>query len=140
MATTCLWTGQRRPAEAVRAHAEDWYGTSFPRLALRTPGSFAACWPTPAPASPTSQPDAARQAVAEIVAGAPDVLGLDFETEVLPAFRQPIPIKFNGTETSPSDSRATVPPASRSTPIVPRFGSSKPVRAVSTSTSSICGP
>ena len=40
-------------------------------------------------------PDAARQAVAEIVASAPDVVGLDFETEVLPAFRQPIPIKFN---------------------------------------------
>lgn len=39
--------------------------------------------------------DAARQAVVEIVAGAPDVVGLDFETEVLPAFRQPIPIKFN---------------------------------------------
>jgi DNA polymerase I len=40
-------------------------------------------------------PEAARQAVAEIVAGAPDVIGLDFETEVLPAFHQPIPIKFN---------------------------------------------
>ncbi len=40
-------------------------------------------------------PDVARQAVADIVAGAPDVVGLDFETEVLPAFRQPIPIKFN---------------------------------------------
>ena len=39
-------------------------------------------------------PDAARQAVAGIVAGAPDVVGLDFETEVLPAFRQPIPLKF----------------------------------------------
>ena len=40
-------------------------------------------------------PDAARQAVLEIVAGAPDVVGLDFETEVLSAVRQPIPIKFN---------------------------------------------
>ena len=38
-------------------------------------------------------PDAARQAVVAIGAGAPDVIGLDFETEVL--FRQPIPIKFN---------------------------------------------
>ena len=37
---------------------------------------------------------AARQAVAEIGASAPDVIGLDFETEVLPAFRQPVPIKF----------------------------------------------
>jgi DNA polymerase I len=42
-----------------------------------------------------TSPDIARQAVAEIVAGAPDVVGLDFETEVLPAFRQPIPVKFN---------------------------------------------
>ena len=42
-----------------------------------------------------TSPGAARQAVAEIRAGAPDVIGLDFETEVLPAFRQPIPIKFN---------------------------------------------
>ena len=40
-------------------------------------------------------PDAARQVVTGIVAGAPDVVGLDFETEVLPEFRQPIPIKFN---------------------------------------------
>jgi DNA polymerase I-like protein with 3'-5' exonuclease and polymerase domains len=40
-------------------------------------------------------PDAAREAVAKIIAGAPDVVGLDFETEVLPEFRQPIPLKFN---------------------------------------------
>ena len=40
-------------------------------------------------------PDAAREAVAKIVAGTPDVVGLDFETEVLPEFRQPIPLKFN---------------------------------------------
>jgi DNA polymerase-1 len=33
--------------------------------------------------------------VAEICASAPDVIGLDFETEVLPAFRQPILIRFN---------------------------------------------
>jgi hypothetical protein len=39
-------------------------------------------------------PAAARQAVAEIRASAPDVIGLDFETEALPAFRQPIPVKF----------------------------------------------
>jgi DNA polymerase I-like protein with 3'-5' exonuclease and polymerase domains len=42
-----------------------------------------------------TSPDAARQIVAGIVAGAADVVGLDFETEVLPEFRQPIPIKFN---------------------------------------------
>jgi DNA polymerase I len=40
-------------------------------------------------------PDAARQAVAKIVASSPEIVGLDFETEVLPVFRQPIPIKFN---------------------------------------------
>jgi DNA polymerase I-like protein with 3'-5' exonuclease and polymerase domains len=39
-------------------------------------------------------PDAAREAVAKIVAGAPDVVGLDFETAVLPEFCQPIPIRF----------------------------------------------
>lgn len=37
---------------------------------------------------------AALRAVAEIRARAPDVIGLDFETEVLPAFREPIPTKF----------------------------------------------
>lgn len=42
-----------------------------------------------------TSPDAARHAVADIVAGATDVVGLDFETEVSPKFRQPIPIKFN---------------------------------------------
>jgi DNA polymerase-1 len=42
-----------------------------------------------------TSPDVARQAVVEIITGTPDVVGLDFETEVLPAFRQPIPIKFN---------------------------------------------
>ena len=42
-----------------------------------------------------TSPDAARKAVAEVIAGAPDVVGLDMETEVLPAFRQPVPIKFN---------------------------------------------
>ena len=41
-----------------------------------------------------TSPSEARRAVAEICASTPDVIGLDFETEVLPAFRQPIPIKF----------------------------------------------
>jgi DNA polymerase I-like protein with 3'-5' exonuclease and polymerase domains len=40
-------------------------------------------------------PQEARQVVAGIIAGAPNVVGVDFETEVLPAFRQPIPIRFN---------------------------------------------
>ena len=56
----------------------------------------AACWPTPAPASPTSpHPVQRARRWLKYVASAPDVIGLDFETEVLPAFRQPIPIKFN---------------------------------------------
>jgi 3'-5' exonuclease len=42
-----------------------------------------------------TSPGPARQAVAEIVAGDPAVIGLDFETEVRAEFRQPIPIKFN---------------------------------------------
>jgi DNA polymerase-1 len=42
-----------------------------------------------------TSPDAARRAVADILAGAPDVVGIDMETEVLLAFRQPIPVKFN---------------------------------------------
>src|SRR4029077_12139820 len=42
-----------------------------------------------------TSPSAAGQALAEIRASAPDVIGLDLETEVLPAFRQPIPVKFN---------------------------------------------
>jgi DNA polymerase I len=42
-----------------------------------------------------TSPSEAHRIVAEIRASDPDVIGLDFETEVLPAFRQPIPIKFN---------------------------------------------
>ena len=42
-----------------------------------------------------TSPGEARRAVAEICASSTDVIGLDFETEVLPAFRQPIPVKFN---------------------------------------------
>jgi DNA polymerase-1 len=37
----------------------------------------------------------ARMAVATICASQPDVIGLDVETEVLLAFRQPIPVAFN---------------------------------------------
>jgi hypothetical protein len=40
-------------------------------------------------------PAAARKAVADIRASQPEVIGLDVETEVLPAFRQPIPVAFN---------------------------------------------
>jgi DNA polymerase-1 len=41
-----------------------------------------------------TDPAAARAAVASICASQPEVLGLDFETEVLPAFRQPLPVAF----------------------------------------------
>jgi DNA polymerase I len=41
-----------------------------------------------------TSPSEARRVVAKIRASDPDVIGLDFETEVLPAFRRPIPIKF----------------------------------------------
>jgi hypothetical protein len=37
---------------------------------------------------------AARSAVADICGSQPDVVGLDFETEVLPAFRRSIPVAF----------------------------------------------
>jgi DNA polymerase-1 len=40
-------------------------------------------------------PEVARRAVDEICSAVIDVIGLDFETEVLPAFRHPIEIKFN---------------------------------------------
>ena len=57
-----------------------------------------------------TSPVAARAAVAEICTGTPDVIGLDFETEVLPAYRQPIPIKFakngNLTARQPRDGAA----------------------------------
>ena len=42
-----------------------------------------------------TDPAAAREAVADIRASQPEVIGLDVETEVLPAFRQPIPVAFN---------------------------------------------
>ena len=88
--------GPAAAADAVRAHAEELARYVVPsvtaeeaelvRSLLADAGAGVAY---------VTAPDAARQVVAEIVAGAPDVVGLDFETEVLPAFRQPIPIKFN---------------------------------------------
>ena len=91
-----LIDGPTAPADAVRAHTEELVRYVVPsvgaeeaelvRELLADAGASVAY---------VTAPDAARQAVAEIVAGAPDVVGLDFETEVLPAFRQPIPIKFN---------------------------------------------
>lgn len=90
-----LVDGPTTPAEAVRAHAEELAQHVVPavdaderelvRDLLADAGAAVAY---------ITVPDAARQAVAEIVAGAPDVIGIDMETEVLPEFRQPIPIKF----------------------------------------------
>ena len=42
-------------------------------------------------------PEAAQEAVSVICAGQPEVLGVDFETEILPAFRQPVPLRFTNT-------------------------------------------
>ncbi len=42
-----------------------------------------------------TDPAAARNAVSDICASQPEVIGLDVETEVLPAFRQPMPVAFN---------------------------------------------
>src|SRR5271169_3219999 len=42
-----------------------------------------------------TDPAAARKTVADMRASQPEVIGLDFETEVLPAFRQPMSIAFN---------------------------------------------
>ena len=42
-----------------------------------------------------TDPVSARNAVANIHASQPEVIGLDVETEVLPLFRQPRPVAFN---------------------------------------------
>jgi DNA polymerase family A/3'-5' exonuclease len=91
-----LIDGPEVMAEAVRAHSDELVRHVIPSVGvdqaklvrdlLADAGASLAYVTTPG---------VARQAVAAIVAGAPDVIGLDFETEVLPAFRQPIPIKFN---------------------------------------------
>ena len=76
-----------------------------------------------------TSPFAARAAVTEICAGTPDVIGLDFETEVLPAYRQPIPIKFakngNLTARQPRDGAA----GAALDPYRSKVRSSKPGRA-----------
>jgi hypothetical protein len=41
-----------------------------------------------------TDPAAAQDAVADIRVSQPDVIGVDFETEVLPAFRQAVPVVF----------------------------------------------
>jgi DNA polymerase I-like protein with 3'-5' exonuclease and polymerase domains len=90
-----LIDGPQALADALRAHAEPLAQHVLPsvgtdeaelvRSLLADAGASVAY---------ITSPSAARQAVAEICASAPDVVGLDFETEVLPAFRQPTPVKF----------------------------------------------
>jgi DNA polymerase-1 len=83
-------------ADAVRAHAEELgqhvvpsVGTNEADLVRSLLAEAGAC------VAYLTSPFEAHRAVAEICASDTDVIGLDFETEVLPAFRQPIPIKFN---------------------------------------------
>ena len=45
-----------------------------------------------------TEPAAARLAVTTICADRPDVVGLDFETEALPAFRRAIPVAFTARD------------------------------------------
>jgi DNA polymerase I-like protein with 3'-5' exonuclease and polymerase domains len=88
--------GPAAAADAVRAHAEELARYVIPAVTAEE-AELVLSLMADAGAGVTyvTAPDAARQIVAGIVAGAPDVVGLDFETEVLPAFRQPIPIRFN---------------------------------------------
>ena len=133
--------GPAAAADAVRAHAEELVRYVIPsvtadeaelvRSLLADAGAGVVY---------VTAPDAARQAVAEIIANAPDVVGLDFETEVLPAFRQPIPIKFNKdgnlAARQPRDGAAGVA-------LDPYRSKVRLVQAwagVSTATFSICGP
>jgi 3'-5' exonuclease len=91
-----LIDGPEAPADALRAHVEELARYVIPSVGAEEAelvrGLLADAG---AGVAYITAPDAARQAVAEIVAGAPDVFGLDMETEVLPEFRQPIPLKFN---------------------------------------------
>src|SRR4249920_393233 len=90
-----LIDGPPQLADAVRAHAHELTQHVVPSVnadeaeLVRSLLSDAG-----ASVTYTTSPSAARAAVTEICAGTPDVIGLDFETEVLPAYRQPIPIKF----------------------------------------------
>jgi DNA polymerase-1 len=100
-------------ADVMRAHAQQLAQHVVPSVRADEAG-FVRSLLADAGASVTyiTSPGAARQAVAEIVAGAPDAVGLDFETEVQPAFRQPVPIMFkkdgNLAATQPRDGAAGV--------------------------------
>ena len=128
-------------ADAVRAHAEELAQYVLPAVtaeeAKLVRGLLADAG---AGVAYVTAPDAARQIVAEIVVSAPDVIGLDFETEVLPEFRQPIPIGSTRPVTSPSDSHTMVQRVLRSIPIARRSDWSKSGPVASVSMSSICAP
>ena len=81
-------------ADAVHAHTEELARYVIPAVTAEE-AELVRSLLADADVAYITAPDAARQVVAGIVAGAPEVIGLDFETEVLPAFRQPIPIRFN---------------------------------------------
>jgi hypothetical protein len=91
-----LIDGPPQLADAVRAHAQQLTQHVVPSVSADE-AELVRSLLSDAGASVTyiTSPFAARAAVAEICAGTPDVIGLDFETEVLPAYRQPIPIRFN---------------------------------------------
>jgi DNA polymerase I len=91
-----LVDGSQEPADAVRARVEELVRYVVPSVSTEE-AELVRSLLADAGASVVyiMAPDAARRAVAGIIAGAPDVVGLDIETEVLPEFRQPIPLKFN---------------------------------------------
>jgi hypothetical protein len=91
-----LIDGPSAPADAVRAYTEELVQYVVPSISTEEAELVRSLLADAgAGVAYITSPDAARQAVAEIVTGVPDVIGLDFETEVLPAFQQPIPIKIN---------------------------------------------
>ena len=106
-----LIDGPPQLADAVRAHAHELTQHVVPSVSADE-AELVRSLLSDAGASVTyiTSPVAARTAVTEICAGTPDVIGLDFETEVLPAYRQPIPIKFakngNLTARQPRDGAA----------------------------------
>src|SRR6478735_174417 len=106
-----LIDGPRQLADAVRAHAYELTQHVVPSVSADE-AELVRSLLSDAGASVTyiTSPVAARAAVTEICAGTPDVIGLDFETEVLLAYRQPIPIKFakngNLTTRQPRDGAA----------------------------------
>jgi hypothetical protein len=92
-----LIKGPSAPADTARAHAEELARYVIPAVTTEE-GELVRELLADAGAGALyiTSPDEAREAVAAILSGTSEVpLGVDFETEVLPAFRQPIPVKFN---------------------------------------------